>query len=244
MKLTPMAAGVLAAALTLASAASAAGPLPTPPPAGGPASTEIFEAMLAIARAATSNPGAAQNATFSYDAAIQQYNAHDFERARMSALTAISQTAAVPLPQPSIIAPAIPQPSYVPMRLVNNAGQADAEGYVALARRALMTCGAPSASPAPATQAQYAAAVNAILAMKYGAAKSGSQAVVDQCGQASQAYAAQQAALPQPSATPIPMASYSPVPLATLGPDPALLQTPAAMPTDTPTPTPRRGFRL
>jgi hypothetical protein len=246
MKLIPMAAGVLAAAVTLASAASAAGPLPAPPPPGGAASTAIFDAMLSIARAATSNPAAAQNASFSYNAAIQQYNIGDFERARMSALTALSQTAAVPLPQPSIVAPAIPQPSYVPLRLVHSSDQADAEGYVALARRSLQTCGAMNASPPPAIQAQYAAAVNAILAVKYDAAIGDSQSVVDQCAQASTAYAAQQAALPQPSSTPITMASYSPVPLATLGPDPALQGTPSPLPVPayTPTPTPRRGFHL
>jgi hypothetical protein len=224
MKLIPMSAAVLAAALTLASAASAAGPLAAPPPAGGSASSAIFDAMLAISRAAASNPAAAQTATFSYNAAIQQFNARDFDRSRMSALTAISQTAAVPLPQPSIIAPPIPQPSYYAMPLVRSANQADAEGYVSLARRAIMTCGAPNATPAPAVAAQYGTAVNAILAKNYGSAKASSQAVVDQCAAASFAYAAQQAALPQPSATPIPMSPYSPVPLATLGPDPALQQ--------------------
>jgi hypothetical protein len=222
MKLIPMSAAVLAAALTLGSAASAAGPLATPPAGGNPASSSIFDAMLAIARAAGTNPAAAQNATFSYNAAIQQYNAHDFERSRMSALQAISQTAAVPLPQPSLMAPPIPQPAYYPMPLVQNSNQADAEGYVALARRSTLTCGAPDATPAPAVAAQYTTALNAILAKQYGTAARSSQAVIDQCAAASQAYMAQQAALPQPSATPIPMTSYSPVPLATLGPDPAL----------------------
>jgi hypothetical protein len=224
MKLIPMSAAILAAALTLVNTASAAGPLPAPPPVGGPASSAIFDAMLAIARAAASNPGAAQTATFSYTAAIQQYNARDFERARMSALTAISQTAAVPLPQPSIWAPPIPQPSYYAMPLVRSANQADAESYVALARRAIVLCGAPNAAPPAAVQTQYAAAVDDLLAKNYGAARTSSQAVVDQCAAATQAYAAQQAALPQPSATPIPMTPYAPVPIATLGPDPALTQ--------------------
>jgi hypothetical protein len=225
MKLIPMSAAVLAAALTLVSAASAAGPLATPPPAGGQASSAIFDAMLAIARAAASNPAAAQNATFSYNAAIQQFNARDFERSRMSALTAISQTAAVPLPSPTLMAPPIPQPSYYPMPLVRSANQADAESYVSLARRAMMTCGgALNATPPPAISAQYTTAVNAILAKQYDRTKSSSQSVIDQCAAAGQAYAAQQAALPQPSTTPMVMASYSPVPLATLGPDPALQQ--------------------
>ena len=82
MKLSPLSAAVLAAALTLANAASAAGPLPAPPPPGTPTSSNIFDAMLAISRAAVANPSGAQQATFSYNAAIQQYNAHDFTRSQ------------------------------------------------------------------------------------------------------------------------------------------------------------------
>jgi hypothetical protein len=222
MKLIPMAAAVLAAALTLVNTASAAGPLAAPPAASGNAASSIFDAMLAIARAAVTNPAAAQQASFSYAAAIQQYNAHDFERSRMSALTAISQTAAVPLPQPSIWAPPIPQPSYYAMPLVHGAKQADAEAYVALARRSTTQCGAPGAAPPAAIQQQYSAAIDALLARNYASARAASQYVVDQCTAATTAYGVQQAALPQPSATPIAMSAYSPVPIATLGPDPAL----------------------
>jgi len=222
MKLIPMSAALLAAALALVNAASAAGPLPTPPPVGGTASSTIFDAMLAIARAATTNPAAAQNATFSYDAAIQQFNAKDYDRARLSALQAIGQTAAAPLPAPSIVAPAIPQPKYYAMPLAFSADESDAESYVALARRSLMTCGTPNAAPPAAVTQRYDAAVNQLLAKNYGAARAGSQYVIDQCATVTEAYMTQQAALPQPSATPIPMASYVPVPIATLGPDPAL----------------------
>ena len=243
MKLIPMSAAVLAAALTLATTASAQGPLPAPPPPGSPTSSTIFDAMLAIARAAASNPAAAQTATFSYTAAIQQYNAGDFTRARMSALTAISQTAVVPLPQPSIIPPPIPQPSYYAMPLVGSADQADAEGYVALARRAMALCGAAGSMP-PAVQQQFSAAVDAIVARNYGAAKAASQAVVDQCAAVTQALATQAAAAPQVPSTPIPMNSYSPLPIATLGPDPALQQAPVVMPTSSPTPESHRRFKL
>jgi hypothetical protein len=226
MKLIPMAAAVLAVALTLANAASAApGPLPAPPADSGPTANTIFDAMLSIARAAGSNPAAAQQATFNYDAAIQQFNARDFERARMSALTAIGQTAVPPLPAPSIVAPPIPQPSFYTMPMVANADAADAESYVALARRSTTQCGAPNAAPAAAVQQQFTAAIAALVARNYGRAEADSQSVVDQCSAATTAYSAQQAALPQPSATPIPMTPYSPLPFATLGPDPALQRT-------------------
>jgi hypothetical protein len=225
MKLIPISAAVLAAALTLVNAASAQVPtlpLPAPPNTGGQASSAIFDAMLAIARAAASNPRAAQTASFAYDAAIQQFNARDFTRSRMSALTAISQTAAVPLPQPSLYAPPIPQPSFYAMPNVVSPQHADAESYVALARRALLACGAPSPTPPAAVAQQFDAAVRAITARNYTAAKTDSYAVIDQCAAATRALAAAAAAASAPPATPIPMSSYSPLPIATLIPDPAL----------------------
>lgn len=222
MKLVSLSAAVLAASLLLSTAASADGPLPAPPPPGSPTASTIFDAMLAIARAATTNPAAAQTATFSYTAALAQYNNQDFARAQMSALTAISQAAAVPLPAPSIAPPLIPQPTYYQMPLLSSANQADAESYVALARRAMMSCGAPGAAPTAVAQQDYKTASDALFAKNYNVARASSQNVVNDCATATQAYNAQLAAKPQPSTSPMPMASYAPVPVATLGPDPAL----------------------
>src|ERR1700761_9345116 len=101
MKLLSLSAVALALATTLAGSASAQVLSSPPPTAGGPTANAIFDAMLAIARAATSNPSGAQAATFSYQAAIQQFNAHDFDRSRASAMTAIMQAGAPPLPQPT-----------------------------------------------------------------------------------------------------------------------------------------------
>src|ERR1700722_1261795 len=165
MKLIPAAAAVLAAALTLVNVASAA-PLPTPPPPAGPTSTTIFDAMLAVARAASSNPTAAQSAAFSYQAAIQQYNIGDFDRARQSAIAAMGAAMPAPLPAPSIVPPAIPQQTYYQMPLLVAADQADAEGYLALARRSMMGCGAAGTNP-PQVMQQYAAASAALDAKNY-----------------------------------------------------------------------------
>jgi hypothetical protein len=228
MKFVSLSAAILAASLTLSTAASAQGPLPAPlpapPPPGAPVSSTLFDAMLGIARAAQSNPSAAQNATFSYNAAIQQYNIGDFNRARQSALTALSQTMTAPLPQPSLVPPAIPQPTYYQMPLLSDASQADVESYVALARRAMTSCGAPNATAPAAIQQEYASASKALVAKNYRVARASSLNVVDDCAAATRAYAGQQAALPQASNTPMPLASYVPEPLATLGPDPALQQ--------------------
>ena len=244
MKLIPAAAAVLAAALTLVNVAGAQ-TLPTPPPPGGVASTTIFDAMIAVARAARSNPSAEQNAAFQYQAAIQQYNAGDYDRARMSAIAAMGAAMPAPLPAPSIVAPAIPQQAYYQMPLLVGPNQADAESYLALARRSMLVCGSAGTNP-PQVMQQYAAAAAALDAKNYGAAKSNSQAVVDYCASANQALAAQAAAAPQPSATLIPFTPYHPVPLATLEPDPALAQTPTPVML-APAPTPaaaRHGFRL
>ena len=225
MKLVPLSAAVLAAALTLATGASAqiaSLPLPAPPIATNPASSAIFDAMLAIARAAVSNPAAAQQATFTYRAAIQQYDAGDYARARQSAIAVLGQTAAPPLPRPSLAPPPIPQPSYYAIPNPGSTDQATAEAYVALDKRTMTTCGAPNTTPPAAIQQQYALAVTALVARNYQASRTASATLINQCGAATQAYATQQAAKPRPPATPIPLASYSPLPIATMIPDPAL----------------------
>ena len=245
-RLLTMPAAVLVAALALATAASAQNtvlPLAAPPAAGNATASTIFDAMLAIARAAGSNPSAAQNASFSYAAAIQQYNAGDLARSRSSALTAIMQTNAPPQPQPTLYAPPIPVPLYVPMPNVLGADQADAEGYVALARRSLSVCGAPDMAAPPTAAQQYAASVAALGMQKLVDARTDSLAVIDACATANAAYAKQLNAQPAPSMSPMAMASYVPVPIATLGPDPALQQAPAAMPSTSPAPDNGRRYK-
>jgi hypothetical protein len=246
MRLVSMPAAVLVAALAAATAASAqvpSLPLPAPPAAGNQAASTIFDAMLAISRAAGSNPAAAQQATFSYNAAIQQYNAGDLARSRSSALTAIMQTNAPPQPSPTLYAPSIPVQSYYPMANVLNANHADAESYVALARRALTGCGAPGAAPPAAAQKQYENAVAALSQQKLAAAQTASVVVVDTCATASNAYAKQMQALPVPSISPMALGTYVPEPIATLGPDPALAQAPAAMPSTSPSPDNGRRYK-
>jgi hypothetical protein len=246
--LSMSAAALVAAALALAAAASAqvVSAKPAPPAASDPASTSIFDALLAIERAAASNPAAAQAATLSYDTAIQQYNSGDQTRARMSALQALEQTAQAPLPAPELNQPDIPQQSFLTMPFVVTDRRADAEAYVGLARRALALCGAPGAPiPAAVTQ-QYIAGADDLLNGRTFAAKAAAKIVIDQCAAAGQAYAAQLQAMPAPSMTPMATESYNPLPIATLGPDPALQSTPVpeAMPTTTPVPPARHGFRL
>lgn len=254
MKLFPVAAAVMVAAMTLATAAWAApvplAPLAPPPVAtsvngtqtvGSSAASTIFDAMLAIARAAANNPSGAQNATFSYDQALQQYNAGQYDQARQSALDAIGRTAPAPLPSPSLYPLYIPQPAFHPMPLVVNADEADAESVIGLARGQLGQCG--NATPPPAVAQQYSDAVAKITSSvhQYLAARAESEQLINYCAAQMRAMLQAAANAPAPPATPIPMASYSPMPVATLIPDPALAQPPVVMPSSSPAPAPH-GF--
>jgi hypothetical protein len=225
MKLVPVSAALLAASLTtLVATASPALPVSAPPVAHTVASDAVWEALQAVARAAGSAPAAARQSMPAYEAAVQQYNAGDFSAAQASALTVLQETAAYPLPQPSLYPLLIPAPPFYNIANPINSDQAYATANLATARLAMTQCGAPDAIPAQAIQQQFAQAVNDLVALDFNGTNTVSAALVTACGTATQAYAMAQAALPQPPSTPIPMESYSPVPLATLIPDPALRQ--------------------
>ena len=176
---------VAACALGWASAAWAAGSTPlvlsAPPPPGSPAASTIRDAMIAIERAEATNPTAAQTAAFSYNAAIQQYNAHQYERARASALTAISQSSApvsssAPAAHNLIPQPAFPGPRYYIIPDEVPATAANASKYLASAHRAMANC------PASKTvAAEYREAVSALSAKNYRAAMAQSRNAVDDC---------------------------------------------------------------
>jgi len=180
----------LALALTLGLATGARAqvpslPLPAPPAGAGATSGTLFDAMLAIARAVTTNPRAAETATFSYNAAIQQYAIGDYSRSQQSALQALIEAAPRSLPQPPIITPSLPQAAYVPIPHLASTEQADAESFVGLARRALMiSCGATAAAAPAGPLQHYEAASKALLARDYAAARTEAQATVDGCAAA------------------------------------------------------------
>jgi hypothetical protein len=224
MKLIPVSAAVLAAALTLVTTASALPSIPPPPAGTSEAASEVFAALLGLARAGASNPGAVQGAAQTYATAVQQYNAGNFSGAMASAQSVLAATAPAPLPQPSLYPLLIPQPAFLPIANPVNIDQAYAAGNVAVAHQSMALCGPVNASPPPAVVAQFGVAVNALVDQRYNAASTAAAIVVTACGKATQAFAAQQAALPQAPSTPIPMESYVPLPVATLIPDPALKQ--------------------
>jgi hypothetical protein len=183
-----LSAAIAAACLALAAPVSAQGPvlpLAAPPAASSPTASSIFDAMIAISRASTSNPRAAQTASFSYAAAIQEYNAGDFDRARASAVQAIGQTDApfVPQPQGPTGGPAVPAPT-VQMPPNTSVRQSDMEVQLALARHALMNCGDPDGAAYLAENVVYGRVVTAELANNPRLVRSDVQSIVDACAPA------------------------------------------------------------
>ena len=181
---TTITAVFLAVFTGIATDASAAGlvpfQLPAPPPAGAPASSTLRDALFAVQHAAATNPEAAQNAAFTYNAAIEQYNAHQYDRARASALTAISQSMAphalvAPVPR-AAVAPPFPGPRYYIIPYELPATSANASKYVVFAHRAMASCRAPQAAAE-----EYRGAVAALSAKNYRVAMADSRDVVDDC---------------------------------------------------------------
>ena len=174
---------VFAAALSVMRTAAAAGlaplPLPAPPPHGAPVWSTLRDALTAIEQTAASNPAAAQNAALFYNAAVEQYGAHEYERARASALTAISRSASQPASVPAqarIGGPAFPGPRYFIIPDELPATPVNAQRYVALAHRAMASCLAPNAAAA-----EYRAARSALSAKDYRVAMADSRNIVDDC---------------------------------------------------------------
>lgn len=226
MKLIPVSAALLAASLTtLVVTASPALPIPTPPITRSVAGTAVWDALQAVARTAASDPAEARRSMPTYETAMQQYTAGNFSAAQASASAVIVETAAHPLPQPSLYPLIIPAPPFYAIANPTGTDQAYATANLAVARQAMAQCGAPGAVPPQALQQQFAQAVNDLVALDYNGTNTLSAALVTACGTATQAYAKAEAAKPQPPSTPIPMESYSPLPVATLIPDPALRQT-------------------
>jgi hypothetical protein len=172
---------IAAAALSMTRAASAAGtaplPLAAPPAAGTPASSALRTALTAIEQAAATNPAAAQNATFFYNAALEQYNAHQYEQARLSALSAIRASAAPPAfaAHAPAIRPTFPGPHYFIIPDALPATPANAQRYVTLAHRAMSSCTAPRAA------ADYRGALSALNAKAYRVAMADARNIVDDC---------------------------------------------------------------
>ncbi|HZX67645.1 MAG TPA: hypothetical protein VFE70_02120 [Candidatus Elarobacter sp.] len=148
----------LALATTTAAFAQATTPIGKPPPPGRPTANLVLDAMMATARAAATNPAAAQAASLNTSAAIERYNMGDLNGARAAAIQAlIEANRAQPGTTIPILQSTIPQTSALqtqPFPLAGGSvGAIDAHAFVAQARGAVAACASRnSANTAAATQ--------------------------------------------------------------------------------------------
>lgn len=182
----------LAAATILASAGTAGAqvvPAGTPPnPSANATASLIFDAMLATARAAATNPSSAQPASVNTDAAIARYNAGDINGARSAAIQALidaNRAQQSPIP---VLRSTIPQTSALQTRPFPLAGGSvaaiDADAFVAQARGAVAACQTTHSANAGAAASNLAAAERDARAGRYQNVRTEARTAVDLCAQA------------------------------------------------------------
>jgi hypothetical protein len=184
---------VLALALAGATTASAlaqtvpAGPPPVP---GRPTANLILDAMLATARAASVNPGAAQSASLNTSVAIQRYNAGDVNGARSAAIQALIEANRLPQTTITVLKSTIPQTSYLQTQPFPIAGASvaalDANAFVAQARGALAACQSRNSPNTAAASQRLATAERDAKAGRYQDVRVEARAAVDLCAAAQQ----------------------------------------------------------
>ncbi len=187
---------VLALVLTLATSTGALAqtvPLGTPltmVPQPGTSQTAnlIFDAMMAVARSASTNPPASQAASLSYQHALQSYNTGDIANANaqaIAALNAANASQAVPTP---VLRSTIPQTSAMqtsPFPLPGGSvAQIDADAFVAQARGAVAACRAAKSPNTAAAATNLAAAQTDDQAGRYMNVRVEARAAVNLCASA------------------------------------------------------------
>jgi len=180
-------------ALALAGATTAAAfaqTVPPGPPPGKPTANLILDAMLATARAASVNPGAAQSASLNTSVAIQRYNAGDVNGARSAAIQALIEANRLPQTTITVLQSTIPQTSYLQTQPFPIAGASvaalDANAFVAQARGALTACQSRNSPNTTAASQRLAAAERDVKAGRYQDVRVEARAAVDLCAAAQQ----------------------------------------------------------
>jgi hypothetical protein len=178
---------LIAAALVVAGASAASATtiaLGTPPLAPDSAASTIFEAMLAIGRASVIDPQRAQRGVAPYDAALQAYASGDLDGAAQRATAAIVALDAPPAPLATSNSPVVSPPApaqYPPLVAVN---ESESEEHLALARRALLSCGSSTAAAFMTARPIFDQAVRSEQAHHPKAVTDESQTIIDDCAAA------------------------------------------------------------
>jgi hypothetical protein len=184
---------LLALVLTLACAAPAFAqvvPAGTPPAPGTPTANLVLDAMLATARAASVNPGAAKSASLNASAAVQRYNMGDLNGARSAAIQALIEANRLPQTANPVLRSTIPQTSALQTQPFPIAGGSvaavDANAFVAQARGAVAACAQRNSPNAAAATQRLNAAIGAEKAGRYQEVRVEARGAVDLCAAAQQ----------------------------------------------------------
>ncbi len=178
---------MLAGATTATAFAQA---VPPGPPPGQPTANLILDAMMATARAASVNPGAAQSASLNTSVAIQRYNAGDINGARFAAIQALIDANRLPQTTITVLQSTIPQASYLQTQPFPIAGASvaaiDANAFVAQARGALTACQSRNSPNTAVASQRLATAERDAKAGRYQEVRVEARAAVDLCASAQQ----------------------------------------------------------
>jgi hypothetical protein len=187
---------ILALALTLATSTSALAQIPplgtplntVPTPGTSQTANLLFDAMMAVAHAASTNPAASQAAGLAYQHALQSYNTGDVTGANAQAISALIQANGAQPTQIPVLKSTIPQTSAVQTAPFPIAGgsvaQVDADAFVAQARGAVNACTAAKSPNTTAAATNLAAAENDAAAGRYMNVRVEARAAVNLCAAA------------------------------------------------------------
>jgi hypothetical protein len=158
------------------------------PPPTTPTANLIFQAMMATARAASTNPAAAQAAQIPYQHAVQSYNSGDVANARAQAIQALieanrPQPVTIPVLRSTIPTTSALQTAPFPIAGASVA-QIDADAFIAQARGAVAACRAAKSPNSSAAAVNLAAAEKDDAAGRYLNVSSEARAAVDLCAAA------------------------------------------------------------
>jgi hypothetical protein len=156
-----------------------------PQPGSSQTANLLFEAMMAVAHAAATNPAASQAASMAYQHALQSFNTGDVNNANSQAISALNAANASQPTQIPVLRSTIPQTSLVqtaPFPIAGgNVAQVDADAFVAQARFAVNKCTAAKSPNTGAAETNLAAAQNDAAAGRYMNVRVEARAAVNLC---------------------------------------------------------------
>jgi len=163
--------------------------LPTPPPSTSALGSTFASALLAISEAEQIDPQAAQNASFAYVQAAQQYRAGNFTAARVTLLSAFATASAAqvrvlaptPLPTPALVSTPPQLPGTAGGLYGGDAPAIDAASFIALARGTIDDCTARHDRRLSTAQSHFAAAQADFAARNWEATRADAKAAIDAC---------------------------------------------------------------